>query len=71
MPARVTFDSSVIAALTYDVATNTLDVEFTSGRTYRYWLVPSAAYEALVHAESMGRHFNSEIRDRFPFRELQ
>lgn len=38
---------------------------------YRYWMVPAAAYESFVQAPSLGRHFNSEIRDRFPFRELE
>lgn len=71
MSGRVTFDSSVIAALTYDAAENTLDIEFRSGRIYRYWLISSAVYEALAGAPSVGRHFNTEIRDRFPFRELE
>jgi phage baseplate assembly protein gpV len=71
MTDRITFESSVIAALTYDAAEHTLDVEFTSGRTYRYWMVSVAAYEAFTHAPSLGQHFNSEIRDRFPFRELE
>ncbi|HEX2833490.1 MAG TPA: KTSC domain-containing protein [Thermoanaerobaculia bacterium] len=71
MPDRITFDSSVIAALTYDASKNTLDVEFTSGRIYRYWMVPAAIYDAFIHASSMGQYFNTEIRDRFPFRELE
>lgn len=71
MPKRLTFESSVIAALTYDAEKNTLDVEFTSGRVYRYWMVPASAYYAFAKAPSLGQHFNSEIRDRFPFRELE
>lgn len=70
MPKRLTFDSSVIAALTYDADTNTLDVEFTTGRKYRYWMVPLAVYEAFIAAPSLGQYFNSEVRDHFPFREL-
>jgi hypothetical protein len=61
----------VIAALTYDVDANTLDVEFRSGRIYRYWLISAAVYDAFARAPSLGQHFNSEIRDRFPFRELE
>ncbi|HEX7833743.1 MAG TPA: KTSC domain-containing protein [Thermoanaerobaculia bacterium] len=71
MPERITFDSSVIAALTYNADETLLDVELTSGRIYRYWMVSSAAYEAFAQAPSPGQHFNSEIRDRFPFRELE
>jgi hypothetical protein len=71
MPDRVTFDSSAIAALTYDADGSTLDVEFTNGRIYRYWMISAAVYESFAHSPSLGHHFNSTIRDRFPFRELE
>jgi hypothetical protein len=66
----MTFDSSVLAACTYDETTHTLDVEFTSGRVYRYQMVPRATYEALLQAPSTGRYFNAKIRDRYPSREV-
>ncbi len=71
MPKRLTFDSSVIAALTYNADDNTLVVEFTNDHVYRYWMIPAATYEAFVEAPSLGQYFNSEIRDRFPYRQLK
>jgi hypothetical protein len=65
-----TFTSEVLAAVTWDAGSNTLDVEFTTGRIYRYWMVPLSVYEGLLHAESPGRYFNAEIRNRFPNREI-
>ncbi|MEO8382166.1 MAG: KTSC domain-containing protein [Acidobacteriota bacterium] len=70
MSQRTLIDSSVIAALTYDSDTNVLDVEFRTGRVYRYWLIPQGVYDALRGSDSIGRHFNSEVRDHFPNREL-
>jgi len=57
--------SSVIAALEYDSETNVLEVEFRTGRLYRYFLIPPKVYEALLHAQSIGEYFNREIRDRY------
>jgi hypothetical protein len=70
MPDRVVLNSSVITAVRYDASENFLDVEFNSGRVYRYWMVSSAVYEGLIQASSAGQYFNTEIRNRFPHREL-
>ena len=58
-------DSSSLAAVGYDDATATLEVEFHHGGVYRYFMVPRSAYEALIGAESIGRHFVERIRDRY------
>lgn len=62
--------SSVITSVGYDAHTSTMDVEFTTGRIYRYRKVPSAIHASLISAESIGRYFNAKIRDRYPYREL-
>ena len=62
--------SSVIAALGYDQATNTLEVEFVSGKVYRYFMIPAETYDALLTADSLGREFNENVRDRYPSEEL-
>ena len=61
----------MIRSVEYHDDDHSLDIEFTSGRIYRYWLITSATYEGLLSAPSIGQHFNVEIRDRFPCRELK
>lgn len=54
--------SSSIASLAHDPETNTLEVRFASGATYRYADVDTATYERLRDAESVGKHFQEHIR---------
>ena len=60
-----TVPSSVIESIDYDTASARLFVAFNGGRIYSYDDVPAAAYEAFVAAESKGRFFNAEIKDRY------
>lgn len=62
--------SSNLKAVGYDAATQTLDVEFNSGRVYRYRGVPPEAHKAFVNAESIGKHFGQHIRTKFPYFDL-
>jgi lysyl-tRNA synthetase class 2 len=62
--------SHVIRQFTYDARTATLDVEFVSGRRYRYHDVPEFVAEAMRVAFSKGEFFNANIRDRFRFTRL-
>ena len=67
---RSPVSSSSLVSVGYDAARWELEIEFVSGRVYRYFGVSPAAYEALMRAESKGRHFNERIRDRYPFNRL-
>jgi len=67
----VTAKSSVIARLSYDPDTQTLEVEFRSGRLYWYFGVPLSEFEQLKGADSMGAYFNREIRPRYEGREIR
>jgi hypothetical protein len=67
---RERVNSSVIASVGYDARTSGMDVEFISGRVYRYFQVPPAVHDSLMSAQSIGRYFNAHIRDRFRNREL-
>lgn len=58
-------DSSVIIAVGYDEGASILEVVFRTGRTYHYFRVPPKAYDALIHAKSIGGYFNREIRRRY------
>lgn len=57
-----TFDSSNIAAATYDDVSLSLVVVFHRGARYRYCDVPPATWQGLVAAESAGRYFHANIK---------
>jgi hypothetical protein len=62
-------DSSAIAAVTYDEAKRTLNVEFREGQSYRYFYVPEFVYRELLRAESAGAFWNS-VKDRYEYEKL-
>lgn len=63
--------SSALRQLSYDGATHTLRATFRdSGRTYLYHDVPQEIYDRLIFADSIGAYFNTNIRDHYPFEEL-
>ena len=62
--------STVIRRFDYDPRTAALDVEFVSGRRYRYAGVPGEVAEAFRAAFSKGRFFNAHIRDDYTCEEL-
>lgn len=59
--------SSNLRSVGYDEATRTLEIEFRSGRVYRYIEVPRDVYEELMSADSLGRYFNKYIREAYPY----
>ena len=63
---RIEVTSSNLLSVGYDPETETLEVEFRSGGTYRYSGVPISEYQALMGAASHGSYFHRNIRDRYP-----
>jgi hypothetical protein len=63
--------STIIRAFDYRPDTRELEVLFTTGRRYLYRDVPSQAVEAFRAAFSKGRHFNTRIRNHYPYKELE
>ena len=59
--------STTLAALAYDEAHETLQLEFRSRAIYRYFGVPARVYEALLAAPSKGKYFNRTIRGKFRY----
>jgi len=55
--------SSNIKSLGHDGST--LEVEFTNGRIYRYAEVSPEVFQGLLGAESVGKHFNQNVKGRF------
>ena len=54
----------------YAELSRSLEVEFVSGRRYRYAPVPPEVAARFRSAFSKGRFFNAHIRDAYPFEEL-
>ena len=60
--------SSSIQAVGYDEDNQIVHVQFLiNGRTYIYKGVPEHEYNALLHAPSVGRYFNSNYRNVYPY----
>ena len=43
----------------------TLEIEFTSSSVYQYFDVPEVEYRNLISAESIGKYFNQNIKDKY------
>jgi hypothetical protein len=57
--------SSVIAAMTYDPATQVLEMEYHGGRgVYRYFDVPLEEWESFLLAPSKGTYLNTVFKLR-------
>lgn len=63
-------NSSSISHIAYNPDTETLHVRFQRGREYAYPGVPAHEHEALMNAESIGRHFMQHIRPNYNGREV-
>lgn len=62
---RVAVSSSNLVSVGYDPETETLEVEFKNSGIYQYLNVPGFIYERLMSADSIGKFFNSEIKNAF------
>ena len=67
---RVPVESSSLRSVGYDEATETLEVEFLTGRVYRYENVPAQAHDWLMRSRGKGGYFNRMIRDRYAMHDV-
>jgi len=58
-------NSSVISSIAYD--NGTLIVKFVSGGLYAYSGVPYNIYDKFISAESKGKSFLENIKDRYNY----
>ena len=65
---RMPVASSSLAAIGYDDATQTLEVEFTNGHIYQYFDVPRTVFDSLLGSESLGAFFNARNSRVIPIR---
>ncbi|RAK59427.1 KTSC domain-containing protein [Phenylobacterium hankyongense] len=63
-------ESTAIQAIDYDAERAKLRVRFVSGEQYVYVGVPGEVHRSFLEADSKGRFFQAEIRDRYPFNRL-
>lgn len=63
-------DSAAISEIDYDAGRAKLLVRFASGERYVYVGVPGEVHRSFLDAESKGRFFQAQIRDRYPFNRL-
>ena len=63
-------ESTAIKEIDYDAERAKLLVRFASGERYVYVGVPGEVHRSFVEADSKGRFFQAEIRDRYPYNRL-
>ena len=59
--------SSNIAAIGYDSASETLEIEFLNGSVYQYYGVPQNIYDQMMAASSKGKFLNAYIKNAYPY----
>jgi hypothetical protein len=63
-------ESAAIREIDYDASRSKLLIRFVSGERYVYVGVPAEVSRGFIEADSKGRFFQSQIRDRYPFNRL-
>ena len=64
------FESKLLTSSAYDDGKHILYLRFRSGEVYRYFEFPEEQYREFLDAESRGRYFLSNIRNRFRYQRL-
>jgi hypothetical protein len=70
MMERTPVTSSDVRSVGYDADTQTLEIEFNSGGIYDYYGVPQGEYDSLMNADSKGKYFHANIKNRYSFTKL-
>ena len=64
------FDSRLFTSGAYDPERRILYLRFRDGDVYRYFNFPPEQYQTFLAADSRGRHFLSNIRDKYRYERL-
>jgi hypothetical protein len=62
--------SRALSSAGYDAETRTLELEFRSGRIYRFSGVPPATYEWLLRSPRKGGYIARMINARYPYEDV-
>jgi lysyl-tRNA synthetase class 2 len=68
--AAMDVESTAISDIRYEDDRQKLYVTFSDGGAYVYVGVPGEVHRSFVEADSKGRFFADQIRDRFPYNRL-
>ena len=67
---RIPVTSTDIRAIGYDTDNQILEIEFNSGSVYDYANVPQGEYDGIMSADSKGKYFHANIKNRYSFVKL-
>ena len=59
--------SLTVISIGYDAPTQTLEIEFGSGRVYQYYGVPGHVHTEIMQASSKGQFFNTYVKNAYAF----
>ena len=63
-------ESKIFLSAAYDSESRILYLRFQSGDVYRYFEFPEEQYQVFLTADSHGKYFLSNVRDRFRYERL-
>jgi hypothetical protein len=67
---RTSLESSSVASAGYDDDTGVLEIEFKSGRIYRFEAVPRGVFDWLLRTPNKGSYVARMINNRYRFRDV-
>ena len=67
---RTPVTSTDIRTIGYEADSQTLEIEFNSSGVYQYSSVPSGEYDGIMAADSKGKYFHANIKNRYAFVKL-
>ena len=67
----IDIESSMLSAVGYDPATQTLRALFNRGKTYDYFEVPQQVYDQLIESDSKRHYMRDEIIDAYPYHQIR
>jgi len=67
---REAVSSSTLVSIGYETNSETLEVEFKTTGVYQNYNVPQFMHEQLMVADSVGKFFNAEIKNAYPWAKM-
>jgi hypothetical protein len=67
---RVPLQSRAVASAGYDAETCALEIEFTSGRVYRFSDVPAGVYDWLLRVPNKGVYVARSVTNRYAYEDV-
>lgn len=64
---RIGVESSAIDSIGYDKLREILEIEFNTGKIYKYFNVPRHVFSELVSAQSVGKTFNEVVANNYKY----